>query len=411
MPAVAGIRGTGDWATDERPKNFREVILFRNPNGTAPLFALMGKMPDESVNDPEFSWWDEPNDLVRLQINGAIADTGEETIVVDSGEPSAAAPDAMWGGALHLKAGDLLLVEDSTKDVGFTNEIIRVLSVTSNTQFEAARGQAGTTAAAIANDAFLLRIGSAYAEGTNAPDATTRNPVKFFNYCQIFKTAYEITRTASKTKTRTGDPISNDKKRKIWDHSQQIEMSLMFGQRFETVGSNGKPLRYMGGLREFIPAVTTKIFAADVTLENYLDASYPLFDWDTPAGDERIGFCGNQYLNSLNLMVQRNTQVQYNGTVSAYGLKLKSFSLPQGTFYLKTHPLMNRHPYFRASSFFVDGSAIKWRYITDTMFEDNVQQNGQDGKKGQWLTEGSIEVRYAGRTLGYHGQFTDPASV
>ena len=27
--AVAGLRGTGDWATDERPKNFREMVLWR----------------------------------------------------------------------------------------------------------------------------------------------------------------------------------------------------------------------------------------------------------------------------------------------------------------------------------------------------------------------------------------------
>lgn len=27
--AVAGLRGTGDWGTDERPKNFREMILWR----------------------------------------------------------------------------------------------------------------------------------------------------------------------------------------------------------------------------------------------------------------------------------------------------------------------------------------------------------------------------------------------
>ena len=42
--AVAGLRGTGDWGTDERPKNFRETILWRDPNGSAPLTALMSKM-------------------------------------------------------------------------------------------------------------------------------------------------------------------------------------------------------------------------------------------------------------------------------------------------------------------------------------------------------------------------------
>ena len=52
MAAVAGLRGTGDWGTDERPKNFRELILWRDPNGEAPLTALMAKMRKESTDDP-----------------------------------------------------------------------------------------------------------------------------------------------------------------------------------------------------------------------------------------------------------------------------------------------------------------------------------------------------------------------
>jgi hypothetical protein len=404
MAAVAGLRGTGDWATDERPKNFREMILFRNPNGTAPLFALMGKMADEAVNDPEFAWWDEPNDLLRLQINGALTNVAT-AFVVDSGDPDAANPGRFWGVAKHLKPGDLLVVEDATKDVGFTNEIIMVTAVTSDTTFTATRGVAGTANAAIADDAFLLKIGSAYEEGSAAPSATSRNPIKFFNYTQIFKNAYELTRTASKTKTRTGDPKSNDKKRKIWDHSRDIELSLMFGQRFETTGTNGKPLRFTGGLRDFIPSTNVTIFGATTTLTQYLNASYKVFDYDSPAGNERILFCGNNYLNNLNLLVRLNSQVQFNGTISAYGMKLKEFSLPQGTFYLKTHPLMNRHPQFFSSAFIIDAAALRWRYITDTMFEDNIQTPGQDSQKGQWLTEGGLEVRFAAMTLGYHGNF------
>jgi hypothetical protein len=40
MSGIAGLRGTGDFGTDERPKGFREGILFFNPNGEAPIFAL-----------------------------------------------------------------------------------------------------------------------------------------------------------------------------------------------------------------------------------------------------------------------------------------------------------------------------------------------------------------------------------
>ena len=64
--AVAGLRGTGDWATDERPKNFREMILWRNPNGMAPLTALLSKMKTESTDDPEFAWYEEELNALRL---------------------------------------------------------------------------------------------------------------------------------------------------------------------------------------------------------------------------------------------------------------------------------------------------------------------------------------------------------
>ena len=64
--AVAGLRGTGDWATDERPKNFREMILWRNPNGMAPLTALLSKMKSESTDDPEFAWYEEELNALRL---------------------------------------------------------------------------------------------------------------------------------------------------------------------------------------------------------------------------------------------------------------------------------------------------------------------------------------------------------
>jgi Family of unknown function (DUF5309) len=416
MTAVAGLRGTGDWATDERPKNFRELILFRNPNGTAPLFALTAKMAEESVNDPEFAWWDEPADLVRVRLNGALTNVATAA-VVDSGDPTAAFPDGGdaagtnvgWGNATHLKPGDLLMYEIAVETADPLNEIVMVTAVASATAFTIARGQAGTTAAAMADNGYLLKVGSAYSEGDVAPSATTRNPIKFFNYTQIFKSAYEITRTASKTKTRTGDPIANDKKRKIFDHSRDIEMAFMFGQRFETTGTNGKPLRMTGGLRDFISQTTTTIFAATTTLTQFLTATYRVFDWDTPAGNERIAFCGNNYLNQLNLLARLNSQVYFEGIVRQYGLELRTFSLPQGTLFLKTHPLMNRHPQYTSSAFLIDASALKYRYITDTFFEDDIQTPGQDSRKGQWLTECGLEYRFAGRTLGYHGNFIAPA--
>lgn len=408
MAAVAGLRGTGDWGTDERPKNFRELIMFRNPNGSAPLFALTARIASESVNDPEFNWWDEPNDLIRLQINGAIAST-ITAIVVDSPDPSASAPGIAYGLATHLKPGDLLMVEKAAESQVLDNELIQVTSVTSATAFAADRGVAGSAAAAIADDAFLLKIGSAYAEGTAAADATSRNPIKYNNLCQIFKSTYEVTKTAEKTFARTGDVIANDKKRKVFDHSRDIELAFMFGQKFETTGANGKPLRYMGGLREFIPTDTTTIFGTGITLSVYMNAVSPIFDWDTSAGDERIVFCGNGYLNTLNDLAALNGQIRFMETIKVFGMNLRRFVLPQGQLFIRAHPLMNRHAQYQNSAFFIDFSALKYRMLRDTTAEDNIQTPGDDSRKGQWLSEISLEVRHGGLSCGYHGNFTSVA--
>ena len=406
MAAVAGLRGTGDWATDERPKNFREMILWRNPNGTAPIFALMARVQKESTNDPEFSWWDEPTGILRLRVNGALS-AGDLTVVVDSSDPSDSAPGNNWGVATHLVTGDLLLVEPSSDNATYDHEIIEVVSVASTTQFTVKRGRAGTTAAAIANDLFLLKIGSAFEEGSAAATAASRNPIKFTNYTQIFKTSYEITGTAGVTKTRTGDPVANDKRRRSFDHARDIEQALLWGQKNETTGANGKPLRTMEGIRGFIPSDTTTVFGGSTTVSSFLDAVYPVFDYDTPAGDERIGFCGNNGLNILNKMIQTdsNTQVQFGGVVKQFGMQFREFLMPQGRLLMRTHPLLNQNSLYRDSMFIVDFSAIRWRPLTgrDTKMQDNIQNKDEDLRRGQWLTEGGLEVRYGGLTCGYLG--------
>lgn len=407
MAAVAGLRGTGDWATDERPKNFREMILFRNPNGTTPIFALTSRVQKESTDDPEYNWWDEPNDLVRLQVSGALG-SGDTTVVVDSADPSSGAPGNVWGVATHLKPGDHLLVEPAADSATFNHEVIEVVQVISATSFTVKRGAQGTTPASIGNDAFLLLIGSAYAEGTAAPEAVSRNPIKYNNYTQIFKDAYELTGTAEETRTRTGNPVQNDKKRKMWDHARAIEFALLFGRQSETVGSNGKPKRTMRGLRASIPAATTTVFSAAYTLNDLMDALSPVFDFDTEAGDSRIIFSGNAALNIFNQKIAAQTgaaQVQFAGRSKTYGMTFNEYAIPQGMLHIRTHPLLNRHALYKNSWIVVDFSALRYRPMKnrDTKAMDNIQNKDEDLRRGQWRTECGLEVRYGGLTCGYIG--------
>jgi hypothetical protein len=405
MSAVAGLRATGDFGTDERPKDFREMILWRNPKGTAPIFALTARAKKRVTTDPEFKWWNEPNDNVRLQVSVEAGST-VTTITVDSSDPTAANFERVWGTATHLKAGDVLIVE-KTETSTYDNELIEVVSVLSDTQFVVKRGVANTVAATIPNDAYLTLIGSAYAEGTDAPPATARNPIQFYNYCQIFKDTYELSNTADKTTYRTGNPWSNDKKRKTFDHARNIEWGILLGKRYETTGDNGKPKRYMGGLRTFIPEQNQTVFGVNITVNTFLDAVYPVFDYDTPAGDERIGFCGNSALNALNKAIQAdsNSDINFEGPVEVFGMNFRKFVMPQGTLYLKTHPLLNRHTTWTKSMYVMDFDAIRYVHMKDrdTKSKDDVQTDSEDVRRGFFQTECSLQVDYGGLTMAYLG--------
>lgn len=404
--AIAGLRGTGDWGTDERPKNFREMILWLNPNGDTPLLGLSSKMAKVTTDDPEFAWWTEKLSIVRLRLNdGTNMVAGDTVFVVDEGLNGCTAQD--------LKVGDLLLVEEGAETAGFGYEIIEVTAVTSATQFSAARGRAGTVATGITDNTYMTKIGSAYEEGSAKAAATTRNPTKFYNYTQIFKDTYNISNTARATNARTGDAEKNDKKRKVFDHSTSLELAAMFGKRYETTGANGKPLRYTGGLSFFLAAagatyhdVATAMVGAN-GIQTWIDTVAAVFDWQGSsggAGDERIILCGNGAMTAISKAAAAAGTVNFGETVKVYGMNLVKLVIPQGTFYFKTHPLMNQHPRYKGSMYIIHGGGIRYRPLQgrDTKAEDNIQTPGTDAKEGQWLTEAGFEFDHL-ETMMYLG--------
>jgi len=408
MSGIAGLRGSGDWGSDERPKNFREGILRFNPRGTAPIFALTSKAGERTVDDPEYAWWSEGNVLTRLQVNGALGST-DTLVTVDSADPTITTLGANLGTATNLKPGDILLVEPTTDNATFNHELIEVDSVISDTQFVVRRGAGGTSAASISNDVWLTVIGSAYAEGTGVPRAVSRNPIKNNNYIQIFKDTYELTGTADNTNTRTNNGYQEDKKRKSFKHASDIEWSIMFGRKAETTGDNGKPKRFMGGMREFIPSANVTVFGSPVTPSSLLDAVAPVFDFDTGAGDTRIGFAGNQALIELSKIFASEVVYQVQGTVKNYGMDFTEFRLPNGTLMLKSHPQLSRHGLYKKSMFVLDFDAIK--YVKQTgrpngTPKDDVQTKDEDVRRGFIQSDAGLECDYGGLTCAYLGNIS-----
>jgi hypothetical protein len=394
LGAVAGLRGTGDWGTDERPKNFREMILWRRPNGRAPLTALLSKTSSKKIDDPEFSHWEEELNAIRVQLDGVGLAAASTTATI------------VAGNAQDLVAGDVLMVESAITSA-YSHEIVVVSSVTNSTTFVIKRGQAGSSAAATGVSAFLTKIGNVYEEGSLSPDATTRNPTKIMNLVQIFKTAYRVTETAKLTRARTGNVLANDRRRKMFDHSVALELAFLFGKRHETTGPQGKPLRFTGGLLFMLSTyASTRIvaFTTTPTESTLLDAVYPIWDYETDAGNERIVFAGNGALNSLNKLAKNSTstRINFNGVVKEYGMRLDRWVFPQGDLFVRTHPLFNTHGRFTNDILIIDPSALEYRYIRDTKEQKNIQANDADEEKGQWLTEAGLQPAHLKTMMWIH---------
>lgn len=390
--AIIGLRTTGNFAADERPKNWREGLLRLNPNGKAPLFALTAAMGKRTTDDPEYNWWEKPMQTRRLTL-GADHLVGATTITVAA-------------GAKAFKIGDLLRVEQS-------GEIIRVAAdPSSDTALTVTRGFAGTTAAAIDYDGagknpYLLCIGSAYEEGSAAPSGIGFDPVKRYNYTQIFRNTLEATRTATKTRLRTVDQVKEAKRDAAETHSQDIERALFLGVRSEST-LNGKPIRTTGGFYW-----TMQNFASQNVIDvSVTDASGIDMDrWEEILGlmfkygsDQKMAFTGNRALAALNQMARRNTQYQLVQGQKELGMNVSKFISPFGELVVKTHPLFNQlGGGTTAGTAFLgmesdlavfDMTNLKYVYITgdDMRYEPKQETPGLDGMKSGFITECGLEI-------------------
>lgn len=381
--ASLGLRGTGAFSTtgtpgssDQRPKNWREMMLMLFPNGEMPLTALLSKLASQGTDDPEFNWWEKGLPSQRTTINNGAGYNNAATsfTVID---------------ATIFKKGHVVLVER-------TNEIMIVSADPANaTTLVVVRGKGEVAAAALVDTDPLLIIGTCYEEGADSPSIITYSPTKVFNYCQIFKTTLGQTRTAKKTRLRwdrTG-PYREAKREALQLHGIEMEKAFFFGQRLEEVGPDGQPRRLTRGARYFI--TTNALTDLDTDgIWGEADFARVMEEVFRYGSSEKLAFCGSTAIGTFTSWAKNalSTAVNMVPTDQTYGMKIAHILTPFGDLYLKNHPLMSDHPTYRKDAVILDLPFLKYRYVDDTTFKKNVQAPGVDSSKDEYLTEAGLEM-------------------
>ena len=390
--AIQGLRTTANFVANARAENWRQGISLLYINGQAPLTALTSLMKEKSTNDPHYHWFEKSQQTGRVQITANLNNTDLVTSML------------VTSGALAYKTGDLLMVEH-------TNEIVAVRSdPVSDTALDVARAFAGSTVTALtvaSANPFAVHIGSAYEEGSNAPVGIAFDPTEQFNYTQIFRDTHEITGTAAQTDLRTGDDWKEQKRETLEKHSLGMEKAFWFGKR--SLGAkNGKPLRTTGGIIQALAAGNKHTYSTAVDMSDFEEDLYLMFRYGS---NEKMGFCGNRALLTMNQLIRRTGGVSYNMSKGEkeYGMNVTRFVCPFGTLVLKTHPLFNlmgsvvgSYSAMDASIVALDMEQVSYRYMQgrDTKYETDLQLKGADAKKNGYITEcglalGHVASHYA----------------
>jgi len=402
--AFLGMRGTGDWVNNARPESWREMILHLFPNGRTPLTAIMSKITSEVVNDPKYHWWekllpDQTAAIVSVWLDPAL------TIPYNGAAAAAAAGDTLY---FRMVAVD--------QEKARPGHIIRFMLSTDSTMIVVGKVTASIAGGANSYWAVLLLeaddnsatntltnadtgwiIGNANAEGATSPDSLMYDPEERFNYTQIFRTPLEHTRTAIKTRLRTGDQVVEARREALELHSIEIEKAFIFGLRTQRIGANGKPERTTGGIRNFL---TTNVVdyrtsgngpwltGGEAWFDSYLEQLFRF------GQQEKLALCGSGAVKGLNDLAKARGRFELTKLTKSYGIQVLQWVTPFGTVQLVTHPLFTYQPLTRNSMLFVEPRQLKTRFIDDTAYKPNIQANDLDGEKSEYKSEIGLELNF-----------------
>jgi len=386
----------------------------------SPFFVYLSKVGKVPTSDSQFRFLEDRSKVSMTDRTfttssnlGAIAEDTTDTMTVSS---------SPW-----LIKGMVVMVSSTVSGMGEgTNAATCVITaVNSSTEVEVRwLRENSTSAVSIDGSSTAVNcqvIGTAYAEGSGAPDVFSQEMDNDYGYTQIFKTACEMSNTARATVYRG----YADEWQRIWnlklrEHKVDIERAMLFGQRASVGG-----IQYSEGIVGHIiaeggtPVVdSTKlsynegkayhksIADGSVTYDNLLGDFEVVFDPARGGTSSKLALCSLPVISLFNKMGNNgfidastdSTQDQYmlERAQGSFGHKVMKIDTVHGDLTLVKEPL------FRglSSTFMalVDLEHVSYRPLVgnginrDTAITTNVQQADEDLRKDLILTEAGLEI-------------------
>lgn len=416
--SMLGMRGTGDFSSNQLPENYRAGMLMMDPNGAMTLTGMTGMLASERTDKDEFSWNRKDLPTQSASFTAGQIYTNATLVTAYTASPAAVAGDVLYikltaANMVHFREGQQVLIRKETRpDLDVNGKIIQ-RQVNGASSFIGVRlledddNSLSSPSTVDLSDADIVTvIGNINAQGADRPGALSYSPEDFSNSTQIFRTALSLTRTALRTKLRTEDARKEAKREALVLHGIEMEKAFLMGIENRGTGSNGQPEHTTRGIIADIKAnAPTNVF-------NYrTDADFTAMSWDV-GGEaffdkicelifrygslEKMVICGSGFIKGFNTLAKRSGQFELTSETAAYGIKVLTYVSAFGKLMLKSHPLFHQDAVNRYRGVVIEPKYIKYRYIDDTFFKEDKTLttgggSGRDGINEEWVTECGLE--------------------
>jgi hypothetical protein len=333
----------------------------------APLIGFLKKMKrGEKANNYKYEWIEK--------------DQGTPLTTADGGETDSATElDVAAGAGVMFTGGDLLWIPA-------TGEQISVTSVSTD-KLTIVRAYGETAAAAIPNGTTVVKLGSAFAEGTTSPTGISLNPTIPYNLTQIFKTAAECTRTEAQTdRYDVKNPKMTERRNEAMIlHLEEMERAYLFGEL--KLDISGSTPRHVG--RGFKKWITTNVHncSGSFTKAKFDAFMSAIFLY---GGTNKVLLASSGMLDAIHAEVLGNSNMNIEPKTKEWGLSITRYRSPYGDIDIVYHRLLSQ--VLDGYGFAVDLDCIKERSLQNTRVKMNVAANDYDGFKDEILTEAHIQL-------------------
>ena len=424
VPAAVGAS-----ADLRRIHNFGDKVAELQPE-ESPFFVYLNKVAKVPTNDPVFRFLENRSKIDWTSRNFYVDGTAltnvtagtTHNITVDDGASSPAKVDYLVKGMVFAVETDrthqsqvIFRVEGVTHNASDTTISAKCISL-SNSSHD------GTEYNDVADNDECQIIGTSFAEGSGSPDVWSSQLDDDFGYCQIFKTAAEMTNTAIATNYRG---YANEWNRiwnlKLREHKVDIERAMLFSMR-----ARQDNLQYTEGIVGHILQNATAVASGDaaytsgapymfsqastaVTYDSLLSDFEVVFDPARGGNKNKLGLASRpviSYFNKLagfsdvSMALANDNSARYNFNAStrdgAFGHSIMQVNTVHGDLSMIAEPM------FRgiASGYLalVDLDHVAYRPLVgnglnrDTHVITNVQQADEDLRKDMILTEAGLEI-------------------